>query len=81
MASRAEFPCWAGDNYVVALYTEDDGYVVTKAKVIAVDIESGKVIELTDGSSIVNGVTATKDKVVYATEDGEMFIMNIKITE
>ena len=81
LASRAEFPCWAGDSYVVALYTEDDGYVVTKSKVIAIDIESGKVIDLTDGSSIVNGVTATKDKVVYTTEGGEMFIMNIKITE
>lgn len=81
LASRAEFPCWAGNSYVVALYTEDDGYVVTKSKVIAIDIESGKTIDLTNGDTIVNGVTASKDKVVYTTEKGEMFVMNIQITE
>lgn len=81
LTSRAEFPCWAGNNHVIALYTEDDGYVVTKSKVIAIDITTGEIQDLTDGASIVNGVTATADKVVFTTEAGEMYIMNIKITE
>lgn len=81
IASRAEFPCWAGDNFVVAIYTEDDGYVVTKAKVIAIDVESGKTIDLTGDDVIVNGVSATSDKVVYTTDKGEMFVLNIEITK
>ena len=81
LAARADFPCWAGDKYVIAVYTEDDGYVITKANVIAINVESGKIVTLTGDDQLVCGVTATSDKIIYSTEDGEMYIMNIKITE
>lgn len=81
LATRADFPCWAGDKYVIAIYTEDDGYVITKANVIAIDVESGNTITLTNDEQIVSGVSASKDKIIYSTENGEMYIMNIKITE
>lgn len=81
LSMRADFPCWAGDNYIVAVYSEDDGYVVTKANVIAINIETGEIKTLTNDDVIVSGVTATSDKIVYTTEDGQMYIMNIKITE
>ena len=38
-------------------------------------------IELTDEETLVAGLTATADKIVYTTENGEMYLMNIKITE
>lgn len=81
LAKRADFPCWAGDNYVIAISTEDDGYVVTSAKIIAINVETKEVVELTNDDVIVEGVTATANKIVYTTEDGSMYLMNIKITE
>lgn len=81
LATRAEFPCWVDDNYVIALYTEDDGYVVTKSKIIAINVETGESKYITDDNVLVNGITATADKIVYATEEGQMYIMNIKIAE
>ena len=81
LATRADFPCWAGDKYVIALKTKDDGYVITSAKVIAINIETKEVVELTNDDTLVAGVTATADKIVYTTENGEMYLMNIKITE
>ncbi len=81
LTTRGEFPCWAGDKYVVAIYTEDDGYVVTKASVIAIDVETGVITELTGKDVIVDGVSASSDKIVYTTEQGDMYLMNIKIAE
>ncbi|MBQ7041969.1 MAG: hypothetical protein IJN66_04615 [Muribaculaceae bacterium] len=81
LAMRADFPCWAGDNFIIALKTKDDGYVVTSAKIIAINVATKEVIELTNDDILVAGVTATADKIVYTTEEGEMYLMNIKITE
>lgn len=81
LGSRADFPCWAGDKYVVALKTTDDGYVITSAKIIAIEVETGKVTELTGDDVLVSGVSATANKIVYTTETGEMYIMNILIAE
>ncbi|MBQ9077504.1 MAG: PD40 domain-containing protein [Muribaculaceae bacterium] len=78
---RADYPCWAGDDYIVALSTKDDGYVITSAKIVAIDIATGKVIELTGDDVLAEGVTATKDKIAYTTESGEMYIMNIKVAK
>ena len=38
-------------------------------------------MELTTDDVLVAGVTATADKIIYTTEEGEMYVMNIKITE
>ncbi len=81
LAMRADFPCWAGDNFVIAISTKDDGYVITSAKVIAINIATKEVMELTTDDVLVAGVTATADKIIYTTEEGEMYVMNIKITE
>lgn len=81
LAFRADYPCWAGEEFVVALSTKDDGYVITSAKVIAIEVATGKVKELTDDSILVSGVTASEDKIIYTTEDGEMYVMNIKISK
>lgn len=81
LAKRADFPCWASDKYVIALKTKDDGYVITSAKVIAINVETKEVVELTNDETLVAGVSATADKIVYTTENGEMYLMNIKITE
>lgn len=81
LAMRADFPCWAGDDFVVALSTTDDGYVIKSAKIIAIEIATGKVTELTGDDVIIGGLSACKDKIAYATENGEMYIMNIKIAE
>ena len=81
LASRGDFPCWVGDKFVVALSTEDDGYVITSAKIIAIEVATGKVTTLTDNSVFVDGLTAIDDKIVYTTEDGNMYVMNILINE
>ncbi len=74
-------PCWINDDFVLALVTKDDGYVVKEAKVVAVEIATGKTTQLTPDDVLVGGVTASADKVVYTTEDGKMYIMNVTITK
>ena len=81
LASRGDFPCWVGDKFIVALSTKDDGYVVTSAKIIAIEVATGKVTTLTDGSALIDGIAASEDKIVYTTEDGNMYVMNILINE
>ena len=81
LASRGDFPCWVGDKFVVALSTKDDGYVITSAKIIAIEVATGKVTTLTDDSVLVDGLSAVGDKIVYTTEDGNMYVMNILINE
>lgn len=81
LASRGDFPCWVGDKFVVALSTEDDGYVITSAKIIAIEVATGIVTTLTDDNVLVDGLSATEDKIVYTTEDGNMYVMNILINE
>lgn len=81
LTSRGEFPCWVDDRFVVALSTKDDGYVITSAKIIAIEVATGKITELTDDSVRVDGLTAVEDKIVYTTEEGEMYVMNILINE
>ena len=81
LASRGDFPCWVGDKFIVALSTKDDGYVVTSAKIIAIEVATGKVTTLTDGDMLIDGIAASEDKIVYTTEDGNMYVMNILINE
>lgn len=81
LASRGDFPCWVNDDFIVALSTKDDGYVITSAKIIAIEVATGKVTTLTGDDVLVDGLTATEDKIVYTTEDGDMYIMNILINE
>lgn len=81
LSNRADFPCWAGDKYVIAVKTTDDGYAITSGKVIAIEVETGKVTELTGNDVIVSGVSATENRIVYTTENGEMYVMNILIAE
>ena len=69
------------DRFVVALSTKDDGYVITSAKIIAIEVATGKITELTDDSVLVDGLAAVEDKIVYTTEEGEMYVMNILINE
>ena len=81
LASSGDFPCWVSDKFVVAISTEDDGYVITSAKIIAIEVATGKVTTLTDNSVLVDGLAAIDDKIVYTTEDGNMYVMNILINE
>ena len=81
LTSRGEFPCWVDDKFVVALSTKDDGYVIISAKIIAIEVATGKITELTDDSVLVDGLAAVEDKIVYTTEKGEMYVMNILINE
>ncbi len=81
LASRGDYPCWVGDKFVVALSTKDDGYVITSAKIIAIEVATGKVTTLTGDDVLVDGLAAIEDKIVYTTEDGNMYIMNILINE
>ncbi len=78
---RGMFPCWVNDDFIVALVTKDDGYVVNEAKVVAIEVATGKTTTLTPDDVLVGGVTANANKIVYTTEDGKMYVMNVNITE
>lgn len=69
---------WAGANTVIAVVSHDDGYVLLDSKLVAVDITTGKVTDLTDSSILVGEATAATDgTVVFSDINGNMFIFNI----
>lgn len=76
--ANAAFASWAGDDTVVAVVAHDDGYVITDSRLVAVNISTGKVTDLTTPEIIVGEATASTDgKVVFTDINGKMFIINL----
>lgn len=72
-----DYPCWAGNGTIVAAVSHDDGYQVTDSKLVAVDLATLAVTDLTDERQVVSEVTAAADgsAVVFADIEGNMFII------
>ena len=75
-------PVWRGDDYVVAMVDEDDGYFFTKSDIVIVKADgTGKMQQLTTNSDEIKMFPAVSNdgsKIAFHTLEGKIYLMNIK---
>lgn len=76
-----EAPVWAGDNSVAGMVTKDDGKHITEAEVVVTDIKTGNRTLLSPKGIIAMypSVSASKDKLVFQTSEGEIYLVKYRI--
>lgn len=81
VADKGDYPCWIGNDAVVAVITVDDGYNIMSSELSLFDVASGEKTSLTDSSVKVGELTASPltGDLVFSTLEGKMFLMNVKI--
>ena len=79
---RGNTPTWTPDGkYVIASLTEDDGEVITKGELNAINIETGVYQKLTDDSVIAlrPSVAPAGDKVAFEElRSGDIYVLKLK---
>ena len=72
-------PVWLGNDWVVGMVDYDNGEIVTYSQIFAVTSQGTHRTALTDQSKICMYPSASDDasKIVYTTQNGEIFLMNV----
>ncbi len=83
IADEGSSPSWYGDNIVIFIMSQDDGYHVTASQIMAVDINSGEESQLTSPESMAEDASGsiTSGKIVYSDTNGILRLMEISIVE
>ncbi len=70
---------WYNNETIVGMNDKDNGEVITKSKIVAVNLSSKAGQALTEDASLAMYPTASKDgsKIAYTTPAGELYIINI----
>ena len=79
---RGNMPTWTPDGkYVIVSITEDDGEVITRGELNAIDIETGTYQKLTDDSVIALRPSVSPDGKKIAFEElqsGDIYVLKLK---
>ncbi len=80
---RGSTPVWFGNDFIIAARMKDDGYVITSSQLYAINTETMASIALTTVEQNAIEATASYDakKVVYTTEKGELFAIELNVVE
>ena len=78
-----EMPCWFGNDYVVAQNATDDGHQFTSSQIMLLKADGSFKQALTSPESMTMQPTAAiaANRIVYTTIDGNLYLMEIKITD
>ena len=68
---------WYNNNVIIAMADHDDGHFTTESAIVAYDLNGNKQV-LTDNSMIAMYPYAIEGAIVFSTEAGETYIMNVK---
>ncbi len=74
-------PVWRDNNTVVGMNDADDGHFFTSSNIVAADIKSAEVIQLTPDSDEIKmypAVSADGNRIAYHTTDGDIYIINLE---
>jgi len=75
-------PVWRGNNFVVGMIDEDDGYHYTKSDIVIVKADgTQKMQQLTTNSKEIKMFPSVSDdgsKIAFHTEEGKIYLMQIK---
>ena len=80
---KGTFPSWLGNEFVLLTLSEDNGDVITRSQVVAVEVSTGKVTEITSADSMTEEATGSiaAGKIVCSGAGGKLIVAEIKITE
>lgn len=74
-------PVWRGNDYVVGMNDEDDGYFYTKSDIVIVKADGTGMQQLTQNSGEIKmfpAVSNDGNKVAFHTAEGKLYLMTIK---
>ena len=76
-------PKWMGNNWVIGMVDYDNGEVVTSSEIVSVSANGTGRTVLTPDSIIAMYPSASSDasKIVYNTNDGKVYLINIEINK
>ena len=76
-------PVWYGNDYVVGMDSEHDGYHNTSAAIVIASVETKEMQYLTDPADmgIFPNVDAASGRIVYCTEGGDIRMLQLNLTE
>ena len=80
---RGSTPVWFGNDFIITARMKDDGYVITSSQLYAINTETMSSVALTKIEQNAIEATASYDagKVVYTTEKGELFAIELNVVE
>lgn len=75
-------PQWCGNDYIVGMKNEHDGYNNTKGDIVICKVDGTGYQQLTSSSDkeikVFPSVSADGSRIAYHTESGKLFVMTIK---
>ena len=76
-------PVWYGNDYVVGMDSEHDGYYNTSAAIVIASVETKELQYLTNPADmgIFPNVDAASGRIVYCTEGGDIRMLQLNLTE
>lgn len=82
VATKGDFSAWAGNDWIITVVSHDDGYVITDARLYAVNVNDGTMVSLTDEDTLVSEATAASDgTVIYTDIAGDMYMIKLNTAD
>ena len=83
LGTEINAPVWYGNDYVVGMDSEHDGYYNTSAAIVIASVETKEMQYLTDPADmgIFPNVDAASGRIVYGTEGGDIRMLQLNLTE
>ena len=83
LGSEINAPVWFGNDYVVGMDSEHDGYHNTSAAIVIASVDTKELQYLTNPADmgIFPSVDATSGRIVYCTEGGDIRMLQLNLTE
>lgn len=83
LGTEINAPVWYGNDYVVGMDSEHDGYHNTSAAIVIASVETKEMQYLTDPADmgIFPNVDAASGRIVYCTEGGDIRMLQLNLTE
>ena len=83
LGTEINAPVWYGNDYVVGMDSEHDGYHNTSAAIVIASVETKEMQYLTDPADmgIFPNVDAASGRIVYGTEGGDIRMLQLNLTE
>ena len=76
-------PVWYGNDYVVGMDDNHDGYFITESSIMMASVDGAVVERLSapEGMGMYPNVDAKLGRIVYNTDNGDIRLMQINLTE
>lgn len=75
-------PVWYGNDFVVGMYNQDDGRVITESQIIMKSLDGSVSQQLSPSNQMAMypAASVAANRIVYSTDSGEMYVLELSIT-